>query len=193
MKIFDIKENITSRQRLILLVAILILIIVISSILMSQNFRTNKINYKKVDKYTFIADSVEDNDRNIYWTLNNIITEFLKSYQTVEKMDTSLLVEYKYMGYSLSDYYLTLDPDYKKFLGKKKYIEKSKELMSKMVTTNENGYVMKEKDIIKNVYKLNSNSNAYLCELKAVNEFDSVCIGIILDTEKNQFNIFYME
>lgn len=192
MKLVDI-ERLNSKQKLLFFATCLVLLIVISTVLMSFRLGYDVIDYKKENAYTFIFNSTEDNDRNTYWTLNSIILPFLESYQTVENMDISDLIEYKYDGYSLDDYYKALDTDYKKYLGKKKYLEVSKKMMEKMVSRNENGFVLKKEDLIKRIYKLNLYDNAYLCELNTVDKSSTAYIGIILDTEKSKYSIFYIE
>ena len=148
MKLIDIKENITPRQRLVLLFTILILVIVTFSFM--KNFFSKKegIDYKNIDYNNFIVESSETSDRNLYWTLNDILVPFLQSYQTVEKMDTSELIEYKYTGRSLEDYYDALDKNYKKYLGKEEFISKSKEMMSKVFEKNDKGFVIKNENSI---------------------------------------------
>ena len=98
MKLIDIKENITPKQRLVLLVTILILVIVVFSFMKNFFSKKEEIDYKNIDYNNFIVESSETSDRNLYWTLNDILVPFLQSYQTVEKMDTSELIEYKYTG-----------------------------------------------------------------------------------------------
>lgn len=193
MKLVDIKENITPKQRLLLLLTMLILIIVFFSFLRNIFSKQEKIDYKNVDYSSFIVDATETSDRNLYWTLNDILLPFLQSYQTVEKMDTSEFIEYKYSGLSLEKYYKALDRDYKKYLSKKDFISKSKDLMSKVFDSNDNGFVTKTENIIKCIYKLNNYSNAYLCEINTINSNESAYIGIALDSESERFSIFYIQ
>lgn len=193
MKLVDIKENITPKQRLLLLLTMLILIIVFFSFLRNIFSKQEKIDYKNVDYSSFIVDATETSDRNLYWTLNDILLPFLQSYQTVEKMDTSEFIEYKYSGLSLEEYYKALDRDYKKYLSKKDFISKSKDLMSKVFDSNDNGFVTKTENIIKCIYKLNNYSNAYLCEINTINSNESAYIGIALDSESERFSIFYIQ
>lgn len=193
MKLIDIKENITPRQRLILLFTILILVIVVFSFMKKFFSKKEGIDYKNVDYNNFIVESSETSDRNLYWTLNDILFPFLQSYQTVEKMDTSEFIEYKYTGRSLEDYYDALDKNYKKYLGKEEFISKSKEMMSKVFEKNDNGFVIKNENIIKCIYKLNNYDNAYLCEINTVNDDKSAFIGIVLNSETQKFSIFYIQ
>jgi hypothetical protein len=190
-KLIDI-SGLNSKQRLVFFCICLILLVIGTTIITSINSDNKVIDYEKTDIYELIIDSTETKDRDIYWTLNKIILEFLKSYQTVEKMDTSDLVEYHYTGYDLDDYYKALDPEYKKFLGKKEYIEISKNMMSKMVTWNDNGFILKEQNIINTVYKLND-YEGYICKLNTVDNKNQAFIGIILDKENNEYNIFYIK
>lgn len=190
-KIVDI-EGLNSKQKLVFFAICLVLLIVFTAIISSLNFGPKMIDYKKMDVYDILIDSTETNDRETYWTLNNIILNFMKSYQTVEKMDTSKLVEYHYTGYSLDEYFNALDPEYKKFLGKKKYLNTAKQMISKMVTWNDNGFVLKDEDIIDTIYKLDK-YDAYLCSLKDTDLDKETYIGIILDKEKKEYNIFYIQ
>lgn len=190
-KIVDI-ERLNSKQKLLFLAVCLVLLIVGTTIVSSLDFEKKTIDYKKIEIYDLLIESNETNDRDDYWTLNNIILNFMKSYQTVEKMDTSNLVEYHYSGASLEEYFNALDPDYKKFLGKKGYMEKAKNMISKMVTWNDNGFVLKDEDIINTVYKMN-NYDGYICSLNSYSSEESTYIGIILDKEKKEYNIFYLQ
>lgn len=190
-KIIDLKR-VTPIQNFVLLTTTLVLLIVVATVLMRLDFSKKSIDYGKADKYTFIMNSTEIKDRDIYWTLNNVIIKFLESYQSVEKMDTSFLIEYKYSGFSLEEYYEALDYDYKRYLSKKKYLEKAKNMISKMVTWNDNGFVLKTEDIISQIYKLDD-YNGYLCELNTVNKEETAYIGIIFDNEKKEYRIFYIE
>lgn len=193
MKLIDIKENITPKQRLVLLVTILVLVIVVFSFTKKFFSKKEGIDYKNVDYSNFIVDSSETSDRNLYWTLNDILVPFLQSYQTVEKMDTSEFIEYKYTGRSLEDYYDALDKDYKNYLGKEEFISKSKEMMSKVFEKNDKGFVVKNENIIKCIYKLNNYHNAYLCEINTVNTNESAFIGVVLNSETQKFSIFYIQ
>ena len=71
------------------------------------------IDYKKTDITDLLIFSSTVKDRDIYWNLDGIVTEFISSYKSGTNKD---IKETKY-------YYNALDPDYKKYLGKKKYNE----------------------------------------------------------------------
>lgn len=193
MKLIDIKDNITPKQRLVFFITLLIFIISIFYFMKNYVSNNKGIDYKNVDYNTFINESTETSDRNLYWTLNNILLAFLNSYQSVEKMDTSALIEYKYSGRSLESYYDVLDDKYKKSLSKKDFIIKSKEIMSSMCTFNDNGFSMKSEDIIKNIYKLNNYEDTYLCRLNTVDQNKKAYIGIRLDSKSGKFDIFYIQ
>lgn len=189
-KIVDI-EGLNSKQKLLFFAVCLVLLIVFTTLLSSLNFGNKVIDYANTSIYDLLIDSEETTDRDTYWTLNGIILDFMRSYQTVEKMDTSSLVEYHYTGYSLEDYFKALDREYQKYLGKKNYIETAKNMISKMVTWNENGFVLKEENIINTIYKMDK-YDGYICLLNSENLNEETYIGIIMDKEKEEYNIFYI-
>lgn len=190
-KIVDI-EGLNSKQKLLFFAVCLVLLIVFTTLLSSLNFGNKVIDYANTSIYDLLIDSEETTDRDTYWTLNGIILDFMRSYQTVEKMDTSSLVEYHYTGYSLEDYFKALDREYQKYLGKKNYIETAKNMISKMVTWNENGFVLKEENIINTIYKMDK-YDGYICLLNSENLNEETYIGIIMDKEKEEYNIFYIQ
>ena len=186
MKLVDIKDNITSKQKLLLGIVCLLLIIVVFSVLKNVTSKNDKaIDYKTADEYTFLIASSEESDRDVYWTLNKIVYEYLSSYQNSYNS--------KIKGFDY--YYGALDPDYKKYLGKKKYLTLSKNLIKKVLgdkaDSQDDFYILPE-PLITKVNKLNNYDNAYFCEISTLNEGENAYIGIILDTEKSKYNIFYI-
>ena len=93
----------------------------------------------------------------------------------------------------LNYYYKALDPDYKKFLGKKKYLEISNNLITKVIGEQKDVFSVTPQPLITDMYRLNKYENAYLCKLSTKNSEDEAYIGIILDTEKTKYNIFYID
>ena len=82
MKLVDIKDNISSKQRLVLCLSILILLMVVFSALKQFTSKENGIDYKTTSIETLIKDSLEISDRNIYWNLNDIVYKFVNSYRS---------------------------------------------------------------------------------------------------------------
>ena len=184
MKLVDIKDNITSKQKLALGIVCLVLIIVVFSILRSViNTSDEVIDYDNTDSIDLIISSSEINDRDIYWTLNGIISNFINTYQS------SYNDEIKDLDY----YYNALDPNYKKFLGKKKYREVSNNLVTKVMGEDKDIFSTIPEPLITEVYRLNDYDNAYICRLATQNTYTEAYIGIILDTENTKYNIFYID
>lgn len=182
MKLVDIKGNITQKQRLVLVITFLLALVIIFYILRTITTKPEGIDYKNTDSMDLLISSSEINDRNIYWNLNEIISQFINSYQS------SFNNEIKDLDY----YYGALDPNYKKFLGKKKYIENSNNLITKVIGENKDVFSMLPEQLITSMYRLDDYDNAYLCKLTTVNETEEAYIGIILDTDHNKYNIFYI-
>ncbi len=183
MKLVDIKGNITSKQRLILVITALILLLIVFYLLKNITKTSEGIDYKKTDITDLLIFSSTVKDRDIYWNLDGIVTEFISSYKSVTNKD---IKETKY-------YYNALDPDYKKYLGKKKYNEIANNLINKVMGENRDEFSSLPTPLITSLNKLNNYDNAYICELSTSNVNDSAYIGIILDTDKKKYNIFYID
>lgn len=183
MKLVDIKDNISSKQRLVLCLSILILLMVVFSALKQFTSKENGIDYKTTSIETLIKDSLEISDRNIYWNLNDIVYKFVNSYRS----------KYTKNVEDINYYYKALDSNYKKYLGKRKYKGQAYKLISKIIGENPDELSKIPEPLITNVYQLDEYSNAYICKLSTLNEEESAYIGIVLDTEKNRYNIFYID
>lgn len=184
MKLVDIKDNINSKQRLVLGIVFLVLIIVIFSILRSViNTSDEVLDYENTDSIDLIISSSEINDRDVYWSLNGIISGFINTYQS------SYNDEIKDLDY----YYNALDANYKKFLGKKKYREVSNNLITKVMGEEKSVFSKIPEPLVTEVYRLNDYDNAYICRLATQNNEGNAYIGIILDTENTKYNIFYID
>lgn len=183
MKLVDIKGNINPKQRLILIITILLLLIVIFGILKSVTKKNEGIDYKNTNIDDLIIESTSNNDRDVYWNLNEIVYKFINTYQskfTKEVKD----VEY---------YYNALDPNYRKYLGKGKYLDKANTLITKVIGEEKDVFTLIPEPLITSVYKMDNYGNAYICQLSTQNESDNAYIGIILDTENKKYNIFYID
>lgn len=182
MKLVDIKGNVTSKQRLVFLVTMLILIIVVFFVLKNINKKNEGIDYNNTNLSDFKINSSTINDRGIFWNLNEIVTNYINSYQA----------EYNKESKSFEDYYKALDPNYKKFTGKKKYLELSNNIVNKVLGENRDILTALPNPVITEVKKLDKFDSAYLCKLSTVNENDEAYIGIVLDTQNKRYNIFYI-
>lgn len=182
MKLVDIKGNITPKQRLILVITILLFLLIIFYTLKLVTKKQEGIDYKNTNINKLIVFSEETTDRDIYWNLNSIVYEFVITYQS-NFNDQVKNIEY---------YYNALDPNYKKYLGKKKYTEFSNNLINKVIGEEKNQLSLVPEPLIKTVYKMDEYDNAYICELITKNDNEDAYMGIILDTKNKNYNIFYI-
>ena len=73
MKLVDIKDNITQKQRLVLVITFLLVLVILFYILRAVTTKNEGIDYKNTETIDFIINATEINDRNVYWNLNEII------------------------------------------------------------------------------------------------------------------------
>lgn len=182
-------NSLTTKQKMLFALLCLVVLMIGTYILSSPK---DGINYKTANKDTFISNSTVSYNRDVYAILDDIIKKYIDSYQTIEKLDTTNLIEYVYLGYTTREYYSALTPGYKKYLGKGKYMELAKSMLNKFVTRNENGIVIHNDIPIKEVYRIND-TNMYFCKLNTINENIESYIGIKIDSSSNTYSIFYLE
>lgn len=180
-KVKNINVNtISSKQKLLLAICFLLIIIVLLWI-SKQIFKKREFDYKNMNHTDFISEGIINNDRDIYWSLNEIIVNILVTYENIGK-DDSIKPE---------DYYIVLSEDYKDYLGMSRYKKLINEFLQKFVIKNSYTTTIKTSKIIKNVYYLDN--NRYICELSTVSEENEAYIGITLNTANKTYNIFYIE
>lgn len=182
MKLVDIKGNINPKQRLILVITILLFLVVIFYTLKIVTKKQEGIEYKNTSIDKLIVFSTETTDRDTYWNLNSIVYDFVITYQS----------DFNEQVKNIEYYYNALDPNYKKYLGKKKYTEISNNFISKVIDEEKNQSSSVQEPLIKTVYKMDEYDNAYICELITKNNNEDAYIGIILDTKNKNYNIFYI-
>lgn len=173
-------ETISSKQKLILAICFLLIIIVLLWI-SKQIFNKDEFDYRKITHDDFIYSGLINTDRQIYWSLNEIISNILNSYKNIGKEE----------GIKPEDYYDVLSEDYKEYLGKRKYKKLINEFLQKFVVKNSYTTTIKTSRIIENVYYLDN--NRYICELSTASEENKAYIGITLNTSNKTYNIFYIE
>lgn len=182
MKLVDIKGNVTSKQRLVFLVTMLILIIVVFFVLKNINKKNDGIDYNNTDLSDFKTNSSIINDRGIFWNLNDIVANYINAYQAEYNKETK----------NFDYYYKALDPNYKKFIGKKKYLELSNNVVTKVLGENRDILTLLPNPVITEVSKLDKYESAYLCKLSTIKEDEEAYIGVVLDTQNKRYNIFYI-
>ena len=165
------------------LVLFTLVLVLITLLLLNHFLKSNSINdiwdYKNITtagNIIYIGEKVED--RNTYYTLENIINTFINSYLS------------KDMNYK--DYYEVLREDYKDFLGKKKYYKAAEDFLKKFYINIGSDYQsMDTKELIKEIYLFNN--NVYLCRLESSYSNQEAYIAVMLNESNNLFNIVYIE
>lgn len=165
-------------SKLLLFTLILVLIVLLLLNFLFNNNRDDGIwNYKEiVTGAQLIYSGTEVTDREIYYTLENIIKDYINSYVT----DSEEL--------SYKDYYKYLTENYKKHLNKKEYYEVAQTFLNKFLV---NTGSMNTNQILKHVYELEN--NVYLCELVSNTTKQTAYIAIQLNTSQLIYNIVYVE
>lgn len=185
-KIVDYK-NMSQKQKTIFLVIILIILILVTWIF--RIFTTNRRlksgavikNYNEIqDGSYFTTQSYPTYDRKLYWNLNDIIAEFIEAsnYKNSDK------------SFSTDNYYEALTPEYKAYLGERKYLEISEKFLNKFEISNSQEKRYKTYNIIEKVYVFQD--NMYICELKGSKD-QIAYMGIRLDESNKTFEIFYID
>lgn len=170
---------------LLLIVSTLFILLTI----IKQSRDKNNI-WKSYDEFNYadvFLNATLVNDRTIYWSLEDIISDFVSSY-TIEEVynsETESSITYE-------DYYNALSENYRKFLGKERYLEVSSSFLKKFMIENEyEGASMESSGLIDSVYSVEE--NVYLCNLTSKIKESSGYIVIGLNPEEKSFSIMYME
>lgn len=185
-RIVDYK-NMSQKQKNIFLVIVVIILILVTWIF--RIFTTNRKlksgavikDYKKIqDGSYFTTQSYPTYDRKLYWNLNDIIAEFIEASKYASSGKS----------FSTDNYYEALTPEYKVFLGERKYLDVSEKFLKKFVITGVQEETYKTFDIISQVYEFQD--NMYICELKGTDN-QIAYMGILLNESNKTFEIFYIE
>lgn len=176
---FDFRK-ITNIQKIILGVCFLLFLWLATSIIQMVT-NQNHIDYPKADADYFLEQGTEVLDREIYWTLNDIISQYIHSYRFTEGGDGE---------YTPSDYYKALSLSYQSFLGKRKYQTTATTFFKKFEIDTGEEKNMKVTQIISSVYQMKENE--YFCQLSGTND-QVAYIGILLKPHEEKFEIFYIE
>lgn len=187
--------NVNNKTLLVILSLVLVLLIIFNVIFKSERNKDN-INYGKVTAEDLIYDGTEVKDRQLYFTLESIISKYISSYKTAYDSDGNLIDLESDSKYSYEDYYGALTDEYKSYLGRSKYIEVAKKFMTNFFVKSgseevEVHYFMDTYQLIKGVYEIDE--NMYICKLYSSYNDKTSYIGIALDTGNMEFRIFFLE
>ena len=182
MKLVDL-SNFDDKQKLVFFIVVLLILILITYIAFSVAKSTD---YSKIQPSDYILKYEIQTDRKTYWILETIVSNYIYSsrYDETTKNDVSYV-----------DYYDDLDSEYKKYLGKSKYLKVANSFFDKFKfssTLDGTESSIKTNNLIESYYVDPSNSNKYICKLNTASEDDFAYIGIILNTSKKTYSIFYL-
>lgn len=180
-------KNMNQMKKLLFIIIIVIILLILVWIF--RIFRNNSDikkhalvkDYNSVSSYVYF--STQGNityDRQIYWDLNDIISEYINSvrYTTNEA------------AFTLANYYEALTPEYKLHLGEIGYNNLSNSFIEKFKINSAEEGNYKTHNIINEIYELPN--NMYLCELNGTSD-NKAYIGIVLYKNNKTFEIFYIE
>lgn len=181
-----------NEDKKIWLFALVLLVVILGIILgIIRNNANEKILWYNYEKFSYAdlflrAKKVED--REVYWTINDIIADFVSSYvkpgETYNDAST--------MPATYEDYYNVLYENYRDHLGKKGYLEVSKTFLEKFVIRNDiEAASIKSYDIIDSIYLVEE--NIYLCNLSCDTNNTKAYIVLKLNSDEKTFEIMYME
>lgn len=172
-------------SKLLLFTLVLVLIVLL---LLNWLFDKNRVddvwNYKKITTASeMIYLGQEVTDREMYYTLENIVNQYINSY--INKYNDEEKIMY-------SDYYNYLSESYKKHLSKREYLEVAEKFLKKFYISIDSSYeTMDTAQILKGVYEFEN--DVYLCELIANRSGETAYIALRVNTANNIFNIVYIE
>lgn len=172
-------------SKLLLFTLILVLITLLLLNYLFEGNRTDDIwDYKEITSATDIMyKGTEITDREIYYTLETIINQYLDSY--INPYDDEEKVMYQ-------DYYKYLAKNYRKYLGKSKYKEVAEKFLNKFyININSDYESMYTHQLLKNVHAFDN--NIYLCELESKRNNEVGYIAFQVNESECAFNIVYIE
>ncbi len=188
-------NKLTQVQKIVVLIIILVFVFLMYNMFknLSYNMSRKKIDYSNVKGETLILTLSKDTSKATYYSLEDAIVKYLKSYKDIDGQ-IGIKSEEKYISYK--DFYSIVTLDYKKYLGEFKYQEVANNFLDKFsiktTISDEDEYdSVDTKDVIKNVYVFDE--NRYICEVSNSTKKITGYIGIELNPSNSKWYIFYIE
>lgn len=176
------RKKVDSRLLLFTLVLVLIVLLLLNYVF-NKNRTDGVWNYKKIKTATdviYLGQRVTD--RETFYTLEQIVKQYLNSY--INKYDEDKVM--------YEDYYNYLTESYKNYLSKREYIKIADKFMKKFyININSDYENMETNKILKNVYEFEN--NVYLCELKSNRSNETGYVAFQVNAPQLAFNIVYIE
>lgn len=170
-------------SKLMLFTVVLVLITLLLLNYLFKNNSKEKIwdynNITTAEDIIYIGNKVED--RKIYYNIEQIVKDYITSYEVVDKNEKTYV-----------DYYKYLSEDYKKVLNKKEYKKVAEHFFDKLKTTYSSGYKKIEKNnILKELFKLDN--NLYLGKVQSDYSENYGYIAILFNEKSFQYEIVWIE
>lgn len=182
-------KRVDTKLMLFTLVLILIALLLLNWLLGNRKVE-GMWNYEEIEtaaNLIYQGERVED--REIYYTLENIIKQYLNSYKDTYTEDVN---EVK-MSYT--EYYDYLTKNYKDYLSQSEYNKVAEKFLDKFYAEAESEYEKMEfmdvEQILKEVYSFEN--GVYICRLESTYTGNEGYIAIALNTNKNAYNFVYIE
>lgn len=176
-------KRVDSKLLLFTLVLVLIALLLLNNFL-EGNRKDEVWNYAKITSATdvmYLGKRVTD--RNIYYTLENIVNQYLNSYINTEDDQDKIMYE---------DYYNYLTDYYKKHLNKKEYKQVAENFLNKFyININSDYEAMYTYQLIKDIYAFDN--NVYLCKLVSKRNNEIGYMAFRVNEAELAFNIVYIE
>lgn len=178
-KLIDV-DKFSTKQKVILAICFLLFIIAMLWI-SKQIFKKREFDYNNLNSSDLIESGYITNDRTVYWSLNEIISNILSSYKNAGEGDSI----------APSDFYSALTEEYREYLGKSKYNKLINSFLEKFIINNSYTTTIKTTRIINEIYYMGN--YRYICELSTSSNDVKAYIGIILNQTNSTYSIFYIE
>lgn len=176
-------KSIDSKLLLFTLVLVLITLLLLNY-LFEGNRKDEIWNYEEMTSVTDIIHLAKENkDREIYYTLEAIVNQYLNSYINPYNDEEKIMYPH---------YYNYLREDYKNYLSKKEYMEVAEKFLNKFyININSDYEAMYTYQLLKEVYSFGN--NVYLCKLVSKRNNEIGYIAFQIDESELAFNIVYIE
>ena len=187
----SIFERFSTKENIIIFSFLLIFLIIGWRLIVKFN-PFSDINYRKVDINSFLENSSVENNRDVYWILNEVLLEFLYSNGVTKTSNNGESAESNsYYKYDTQAYYNVLTSDYKTYLTKKKYLELANSVINNYQENYESLVNATNEAPIRKIYKYNKLAgDYYIVRLSTSNES---YIGIELMQDTSNYKIFFLE
>ena len=184
--------NMSNKTLLLVLTIILVLFIIINYLI--NNLEKPEYDYESLSVSKLMYQGEEIKDRKIYYTLESIIVKYLSSYYGTDSKGNEIYLEEE-PEYNYQEYYEAMTDEYKNYLGKEGYLETAEEFLNKFYIQGdseiEGHNYMYTYNIIKEIYKIKQDT--YICEVHCDINNKYGYIGIVLNTDAQEFRIFILE